>query len=170
MNKSSNILIRDFDFKESYHDWLVHDQKKDISCLREYYEEYLIHGQTDFVHVESKSGFEAILWNNLDTLDVNPSFVLDYFRLKTIPMGYYSYMSDTKMEVIDGGGRVTYERHYLKPLSGIKPTADQELNYGNISFENCIKGNEGVFLKIISGRYPGKDYASFHRFIAKLLD
>lgn len=169
---SKSILIRNFVYQESYAIWLKNKMNTDIEFLRSTYEEYLLNDQTLGVFMAKGEGFEAMLWQNLADHEVNVSFVLDYFRQKIIPLGYYAYMSDQKEQVMDGGERLLFERHYLKPTINLNSIDSQNRNqhYGNITLENCIQSKQGKQLKIMSGRYPNRTYLSFHQLVALLLN
>jgi hypothetical protein len=144
--------------------------QNDIKCLKEVYEEYLIKNYSDYIIYEKGNGFEAMLWKDLDLLEINASFVLDYFRKRVVPLGYYLYMSDKNEQVMDGGQRVLSERHYLKPTLNINSKGLENTHYGNLTLENAIKSSESKLLKIVSGRYPGQSHKGFHQLIALLLN
>ena len=170
MPKNSTILIRNFDYQESFKDWVLDGLQQDIVCLKEVYEEYLLKDYSDYITYEKGNGYEAILWKDLDLLQINASFMLDYLRQKVIPLGYYLYMSDKNEQVLDGGERVLYERHYLKPIGSIKLDGANKSHYGNITLENAIQSSESKFMKIVSGRYPDQVHEGFHQLIAQLLN
>jgi len=162
------ILLRDFVFKNNYQDWLLFQKKADIDKMQSIYEQYLIHNYLKDAQHEIGQGFEAFLWKN--TFDINLPFVMDYWREKVIKLGYYNYVSDQKTEYLDGGIKRIYERHYLKPLSGIKLIENSGSSYGNVSIEVCL-GNDksALFIKLAVTKYPEISYQSFESLLGILV-
>ena len=169
MKAESKLLLRNFDFQSSFEDWKQNEAAEELSCLKEFYEELLLRQSSNHTLAEKGNGYQAILWIDLDLLEFNPSYLIDFLKPKVIALGYYSYLSDYKEEFLDGGKKVVYERHYLKPLQGIKPNQKHSLNFGNITLENCIVNGVGSQLKIMSGRYPGIKFQSFEKLMKVLL-
>lgn|GEM_PF-5567720 len=168
MTTPHKILLRDFVFKNDYQDWLLFQKQEDIEKMQSIYEQYLMHNYLKDAQYEIGQGFEAFLWKN--TLNVNFPFVMDYWRAKVIKLRYYNYVSDQKTEYLDGGIKRIYERHYLKPLSGIKIEKEMEASYGNVLIEVCLDQNKtAICIKLAVTKYPDVSYQSFESLLSILV-
>ncbi len=170
MNSPSKILLRNFEFKQAFDEWQMVQCTNDLAVLRGAYEEYLLGKDNAHLHTEKGDGYEAILWNNLLEKNVQVSFMLDFLRTRVIALKYYNYLSDTRLEVMDGGVKMNFERHYLKPLMGVKLENVEYPSYGNISLENCCQSNQkNALLKIMVTYYPGSSAQPFQTLMRQLL-
>ena len=69
-----------------------------------------------------------------------------------------------------GGVKMNFERHYLKPLMGVKLENVEYPSYGNISLENCCQSNQkNALLKIMVTYYPGSSAQPFQTLMRQLL-
>lgn len=142
----------------------------DMAVLRNAYEGFLLGQDNNHLRTEKGDGYEAILWSKLMFMEVNVSFVLDFLRSRVIDLKYYNYLSDTRLEVNDGGAKLNFERHYLKPLMGVKLESHEYPSYGNISLENCSQSNgQNAMLKIMVTYYQGSNARSFQSLMRLLL-
>jgi len=170
LSGTTKILLRTFEFKQAFEDWMLYRSDVEIEVLRKAYETLLLGGESPYLKYEKGDGYEAILWNSLIKQEVNVSFMLDYLRTRIITLKYYNYVSDTKTEVMDGGIKFLFERHYLKPLKGVKLDGDVSPNYGNINLENCKQSDsQNSFLKIMVTYYTGSSAQPFQTLMRELL-
>lgn len=171
MSSPSKILLRNFEFKQAFDEWLLVQCDADLAVLRAAYEGFLLGRENENLRTERGDGYEAILWNNLLAENVHVSYLLDFLRTRVIALKYYNYLSDTRLEVMDGGVKMNFERHYLKPLTGVKLDNMSYPSYGNISLENCSQINQNnALLKIMVTYYPGKSAQPFQSLMRQLLD
>ena len=130
----------------------------------------MLGNDSKYITYEKGQGHEAVLFSYVQELDINVSFLLDYLRGKVIALYYYNYLSDTKTEFMDGGVRLYYERHYLKPINGIKPKDENENHFGNVLLENCVPTHQNnLLLKIMVTPYPQAKVQPFSILMKALL-
>lgn len=158
----NKILLRDFNYKQALEDWKIESRMKEIDTLRSIFEDLLLGKDSKYILFEKGQGHEAVLYQHLNKLSVNVSFMLDFLRGKVIGLRYYNYLSDTKTEFLDGGNKLSYERHFLKPIHGIRPNEENSHHFGNVLLENCIPNKgDNIMLKIMVTPYPNVEVKPF---------
>ncbi|GAA5041863.1 hypothetical protein GCM10011506_43840 [Marivirga lumbricoides] len=106
--------------------------------------------------------------NNEEILDSGFPFLLEYFKLKILDMGYRQAGSDKKLSAVDSAV-LTVEKYYLKPPMQIDPPIDQL--YGNIALELHYFNDIPNYLKLTASIYSDRMYQphlDFSEMIEKL--
>lgn len=82
-------------------------------------------------------------------------YLVDHWKELILRQGYYSYISDFRNELLDGGLRLRIERHYLKPEVGEQLPNNEPVSrlYGNITLELIMSGQEVGYLKLTMGYF-----------------
>ncbi|MBK6265928.1 hypothetical protein JKA74_12870 [Marivirga sp. S37H4] len=95
--------------------------------------------------------------NNDEILNKSFPFLLEYFKLKIVELGYRQAGSDKKVSTKEGYV-LTVEKYYLKPPLQVKPPIDQL--YGNIAIELHLLNDTPNYLKITASIYSDRAYKS----------
>src|SRR5688572_25915462 len=84
--------------------------------VRELYELFMVgHHAADCSIVQTPTYALFVLYRIDDWNTNSYRFLMDWWRDAIVNQGYYSYMSDVRNELLDGGVRRQIERHFLKP-------------------------------------------------------
>lgn len=96
-----------------------------------------------------------VLHHSDDFFDDDFSFLMDHIQEVLLGLGYYNYMSDSKVATLDGGLKQRIERHYLKPnFVGYVPDSSQfDRKYGNVMVEVFFETEGPTILKLTCNYY-----------------
>lgn len=114
-------------------------------------------GETDWdCDIIQTPTYAMLILHHMDDWDENDyRYLMDYWREQILEEGYIAYMSDSRLEILDGGIRQRIERHYLKPnvFDAIKLGLPIDRKYGNLTLELVFLGDEVDYLKMTMGFY-----------------
>jgi len=173
-------LKRDVQFSEGYTQWLLKNDKFEISgyikkqfeLAKENKENKLMFRALNQSH---SRGF--ILRLPAGLVPQSMHFYFDYLKQVAHESGYHNYLSDVKYFEKKAGKQSNIEkveRHYLKPsIKNRKFIPGEPIDqiYGNILIENLIVNDHPLHIKLVAHSYNDKKYADalpFEKFIARL--
>lgn len=168
----TKALVRSFGFKDRHHHWLSNSLASTLETLRQDYEKAAFEDNAENAYYVATPQQSFFLWipENIKEKDEG-DYLVDYFKDKMKPCGYYNYTSDERRERLPKFGLRIIRRHYLKPLFRIQTNAESsKSHYGNVFFEVSNDGeNEPYFIKITANYYGGETVLPFESLIKYLL-
>jgi len=91
-------------------------------------------------------------------------FILDFYRDRTIELGYSLYSSGTKFTEVPAGIQ-RIDKHYLKPLNNALNAEERiDQKYGNVLFELYYLNEEVQYLKCMVSVYSDRKYSKAQPF------
>lgn len=109
----------------------------------------------EFMDNTRAKGF--VMHYNKDYSAKDYQHLMDYFKERTLELGYQSYMSDIR-SYEKGEGVETVQRHYLKPRPNRALKGPINQRFGNITIELTLQNEETTHLKLMAMGYSDHLY------------
>jgi len=155
--QTSKQLIRKEEYDSAYETWkLGTDRHSALRRVREMYELYMLGRRSADCDVIQTPTYAMFIIHALDDWDTDDyRYLMDFWKERILEEGYYTYMSDKRHDILDGGVHEKIERHYMKPdvFEAMKLGLPIDRRYGNLTMELVFFENEADFLKLTMGFY-----------------
>ncbi|MBI1221523.1 MAG: hypothetical protein GC180_02875 [Bacteroidetes bacterium] len=150
-------LIRESGFIPAYEEWkLGKGRNSSIRRVREFFDKFMLGESSWDCDIIQTPTYAMLILHHMDDWDEDDyRYLMDFWRERILGEGYIAYMSDSRVEVLDGGIRQRIERHYLKPnvFDAIRLGLPVDRKYGNLTLELVFLGEEVDYMKMTMGFY-----------------